>query len=676
MTTSGSNAERYLSIDALRRAHEHLLESLPKSERKATAAEREKSAKRIDEFISRAIATGAILDTLSDRREAQGLIDYWVASAYTRPRSRALTLESAISPIETVEPPREGRADNQLERFDPTVIDTAAEQGDAFINGLSDEDRDLARRIVFRLVHFPDAGDEFDLASARCSELHKFGDPEIVDRLLAGLQAAGILDSKLGEGGADESDTLALRYQALTRRWSWLNGEIKKRMNFRELALSWVGSGRSSGALLDWSLTRRFRRYSNLNDWENEFINTSSRYATRRLVGVATAMVLLALTGLASTRFAYQSLYAPGRVDAVTREIKEQGTSLPQKLNDIRWLANYRQRIEIPGVDLGDREPKDLKEISASGAIMRNSKLTAVRFDEAQLAGASFDRAVIKRTSFQQAYLYRANFESAELCEGVDFTGADVLYASFKRARFFDESVPNFNKVAWWQTYGWGFDEIALLDRHNNKAAIKDSEKFKEELARANNRIEQEKDTYARATALNEKAWMLAIYGVVDGDAESTARQALQLIKELEERKTESQQKNNERQGDNKSPEYNTEKSGFGDTLAYILMQKPENDPANPTKNKDEALALLAYAASARGQGEVLFRYAVALHASNRDAEARENLRRAVLDQQYDPSHELYLLNRYFSGDFRQWVMEMTGRGSRIYPARCDEAGG
>jgi hypothetical protein len=135
----------------------------------------------------------------------------------------------------------------------------------------------------------------------RLDELRKFSDPMVIDKLLEGLQEAGILEMKSTAKNM-KGDLLELRYLALVRRWEWFSKEIKKRMSFRELALSWISSGRSAGALADWTLTRRFREYSNLNDWEAEFINKSNTRVFRTQLVAAILIVLLVLGTLATRR--------------------------------------------------------------------------------------------------------------------------------------------------------------------------------------------------------------------------------------------------------------------------------------------------------------------------------------------------------------------------------------
>src|SRR4051812_7893138 len=87
MTATDSRPARFQSMDALRDENERLFEIIPESSRKLSPEQRKASAKVINDFIDRAIATGAILDTLPDRREAQALIDYWVTNPLLKPPS-------------------------------------------------------------------------------------------------------------------------------------------------------------------------------------------------------------------------------------------------------------------------------------------------------------------------------------------------------------------------------------------------------------------------------------------------------------------------------------------------------------------------------------------------------------------------------------------------------------
>jgi len=530
-----------------------------------------------------------------------------------------------------------------LQDFDENIVDPIVTRGAGFLGSLNAGEKKLLRRLLFLLIEFPERGDDYGSAPQSRVELHKLGKPAKVDRLLDGLVKAGVLTS------VDEAGTLALRYSALTRRWEWLQKELKERMSFRSLALSWAESGGSSGALLSWPATWRYRRYTNLNDWEQIFLNTSGRQgALMFFLGIV--LVLAGALSILGVQGLYTKYYAPTQVASVTRKILDGNTPAAQKVENIFWLSANNQKIELPQVSFTGTERKSLSKLRAAGAIFKNSKLQGVDFTEAFLPGTVFSGSAIAQTSFQKAYLIRADFEAAEFCQDVDFTGADVYEASFKRAKFSDNNIPKFDQSAWWQAYGWGLDEIELLHRKYPRDRITESDKYKREIDLAEGRLKQASDPMSRALALNAKAWQLAIYGVVaDGQAEAAIREALKIFPE---------------EARNGGRDFRPQ---MEDTLGYILLQKQGNEPAAKMKNIEEARDLLLSAARLE-LGDVLFRYAVALHASGR-IWWRDTLRNALIEKQYDPSHELYLLQDYFTEeDIKTGIKDMTRRGSRRYP--------
>lgn len=643
----------FASMDGLRHAHDSLFDELPK----LAADDRKRADERIEEFIGRAISTGRILDTVSDRREAQGLIDYWIASSFTRPRNATITeivprqegVEASAGTAEAQNILQGGRPDNQLEAFDPDVIGAAADLGDKFIQSLPARKRDLARQILFRLIHFPDADQNFTSVPANLDELRRFGDPAEVTELVEGLRSAGVLTVRPVEE-AEQGDIVTLRYIAFTRRWKWLVDELKRRMSFRDLALSWVGSGRSDGALLDRKLTDGFRQYNNLKEWETEFVNKSGAYAAKRnrqKLAVAVAFLLLvvvALTGAYFNYWVYGS--SPSKIEAINREIKSD-TPVAKKVDDIKWLARFRLPVNIAGVRLEGGEPKDLKGLFAPGAVFANTRLASVDFSAAYLWNASFNSSVISETKFVDARLASASFDGAEFCENVDFTNADLLRTDFGRAIISPAHVPVFADTPWWLARGLSFDDVALLDsRYGRATSVAKYTRYRTDLETFERRIEQDKDPRSRAVALNEKAWTLSILGIVsDGVAEKAARDALGVLDEMNEK---------ERSED--------DRQRFDDTLAYVLLQRANEDPAKRTARLEEAAGLLAVAIKS-GDGEVMFRYAVALYALRRDW--TNELENALVVQQYDPTHELLLLKDDITGEFKQRVMDITGRHSR-----------
>jgi hypothetical protein len=660
-----TTAQPYASMQTLRQAYDVLLEG------SAKRPVDEEGSKKVDEFIRRAVATGRILDTVSDRREAQGMIDYWVASSYTKFRNRgSVQTSSRVSPegaTNTKSSPVSDGArvewvDNQLESFDQTVVEAAAREGDAFLAGLSSGELELVQSILFQLIDLPDAGDSFSSSPASVEALRKFGDPKKVDSILSELKKSGILSVRTGDDG---NEVVGLHYLALTRKWKWFDEQIERRMSFRDLALSWVRTGRARRALLNWSLTWKFRKYSDLNGWETDFINRSSLSAM--LTGVVALSLFLLVPAVGFAWFALYNIYADNRSrsDRVNYEIRTFTTPLPRKIADIKWLARYRLPIDVATVNLSSPNRKELSELFAPGAVFEEARLTAVDFERAYLANASFNRSVITRTSFSQAALVRARFDLAEFCGKVDFSGADLQYTSLKGMRY-GAAVPQFSRTAWWLAYGLGYEEIDLFHTLFPSSEVVKNDRFKADLSDIEKRIDQAKDeSRERAIALNMKAWTLAIYGVVaDGIAEKSVVEAIALLPGVDK-----VEKTVPLPGSG-STDVSTY---FNDTLAYILLQKPAEDATQKRKNLERAEALWADSIK-DAEGDVQFRYAIALHALGRDNEANRYLDKAVIDEFYEPSHELYLLKDYITGDFRQRILKLTGRGGkRQPPSRCPD---
>jgi uncharacterized protein YjbI with pentapeptide repeats len=615
------DTQPFPSLRDLQQASDQLIKELPQGDlSKADAATKEFVA-RIEKFVARAVVTGTVLDSPRERTAAQSLIDLWAGKI---PRENRTRLSSRAS---------------ELMDFDEKVVDPVP-PADLFLSTLSTGDKKLLCRLLFLLIRFPQRGDVFGSTPQSRAELRTLGRPTRVDRLLDGMIKAGVLII------VDETGRLGLSYTALTRRWEWLNNELKERMAFRGLTLGWAESGGSS-PLLSWWATRRYRwRYTNFNTLEQAFLNASARHGGQRIIIGFLVLVGVALSGL-SFKDLYAEYYAPTRVASVTREIINRETSNTRKVENILWLAANLQRIDIPGVELKGTERKDMSGLRAAGANFRGSKLKGVDLNGAFLPGSVFVGGVIEQTGFRKASLARADFEAVDFCQDVDFTGADVYKTSFKRVKFSDRNIPKFGQSAWWQAYGWGFQEIEMLHKQYPRHGITETDKYKHEIGLTEESLRQASGQTARAVALNEKAWLLATYGVIsDGQAEQAVREAVGIIgtgplKEMVE-----------------------------DTLAYILLQKGQDDPALRARSVKEAFDLLQSAAKNFEDGEVIFRYAVALHASGAGG-WREILRIALIEHQYDPSHELYLLKDHLNAEFHAAIAEMTRRGIRQVPRQC-----
>jgi hypothetical protein len=96
--------------------------------------------------------------------------------------------------------------------------------------------------------------------------------------------------------------------------------------------------------------------------------------------------------------------------------------------------------------------------------------------------------------------------------------------------------------------------------------------------------------------------------------------------------------------------------ANFTDTKAYILLQ--EEKPAKAVELYEQPGIV-----EPNSQGDLIFRYGVALHAlamtktgdekERLDQEAQLRLKQSLKNRNYIPSHELYLLRRYITGEFK-----------------------
>jgi hypothetical protein len=209
------------SAEDVRSAHAGLLENLPEHPPPD-------DLERVVEFIRRAVATGAVLDAPEDRKQAQGLIDYWAASLQTEYRDAA-----RVGEVARVKPPT-----TVLAEFNPAKIRAAATAADEWLAGLSEEDRNIARRLVLRLVRLRAAEPVFDLVPAARGALHYQGpSAERVDDLIRGLIKGGVV--RRSPGQSPENDQIVLRSADLMTEWKALASWLDERLRFRAAVAEW-----------------------------------------------------------------------------------------------------------------------------------------------------------------------------------------------------------------------------------------------------------------------------------------------------------------------------------------------------------------------------------------------------------------------------------------------------
>jgi hypothetical protein len=223
----------------------------------------------IIQFIEKAAATGAVLYNPEDRKQVQGLIDYWAASLLTESRETAKDgAASRIKPPSTV-----------LTPFDPETIRRAAAAADDWLATLSDTDRMTARRILLRLVRLLKDGVKFDPVPTVRATLYDLDAPERVDAVVDGLAASGIV--RVTRSPSPELDRIALRFPGLTTTWPTYVDMLADRKRFRDAVLAWDRAGRPTSALATGAQLEEARSYFDRDNLEREFLEQSRLWEWR-----------------------------------------------------------------------------------------------------------------------------------------------------------------------------------------------------------------------------------------------------------------------------------------------------------------------------------------------------------------------------------------------------------
>jgi hypothetical protein len=655
MRSANEDAKSYSSLDALRIAHNELLESLPDDETAPPDNEQRTADARINEFLRSAANTGAYLDSPADRKVAQGLIDYWVASSYAASRDRNA---SRVLP---------DRADLVLKLFDSAKVAEAIERADEFIASLDTKEQELARRIVMHLVRLTGTGEPCRVAPQERNKLISLGSVQSADLIIERLAAIGVLRASK----TDDEDRVELSYEALTRQWSRLREWINERQAFRGSVAAWEQGNK---AVLDLSLNKSLLRqadaYGDLNKAELEFKQKSARLVRgSRWILLALAAAAVLSVPVYWIADALQNWYVAENYQAKVWIVKRPESNGDLRQEALDWLVKYRFRIPATSesFDFSRTKLQDLRlsgislvapnfsnstflsvvldRSSLRGARFPGSTITKSSFEYADLAQSTFSSAALSSTKFMRAKLNNAFFDRTRFCGG-DFSGANLSGASFRGAIF--DPIPNFENTAWWLAAGWGLEKTDQLNRLSYEDPTKDQgfiNAIKEDDTNVSNSAD---NTLDRASALNGKAWTMAIYGVSLEQAEKLVGDAVTILNGLKEKPA-----NNKMYSAN-----------FADTLGYIRLQRG---------TIPEALGDLK-AADASGDSDIMFRYAVALNASGHETDAIKKLEDSVSTEtgkgNYSPSHELRLLRNYINGKFKTKLGELLDK--RVTPGIQD----
>ncbi len=228
---------------------------------------------RVRQFLSRAAATGTILDAREDRASVQGLMNFWTAKLASAARAE----DGGVKNSDLVKPKFE---ETLLAEFDPSTVRKAVADADRWLATLPPKDESMARCVLLRLARLGADGRTFEPVSTTKAALYDvFFSNESVDRAVSGLAKIGVIHITKGE--TPEAERVHLRSKELLTSWPTYKKWLDARRAFREMAEQWNREGRPADRLLKWKDLEEAMTYQNRNEAEQRFIE-ACRYEDRR----------------------------------------------------------------------------------------------------------------------------------------------------------------------------------------------------------------------------------------------------------------------------------------------------------------------------------------------------------------------------------------------------------
>lgn len=259
MTGNLTSADPFESLDAMKARHKELLRT---SEKEITV---ETVRSRVCEFLARGTATGLVLDDPGERRVAQGLIDYWKATLYTQLRG-------------DLEPPAPCPTMTVLADFPEEDSEKLVADAEGAVVALAPEDRDVARRILERLVRLEPAVREFHSVPVSRAALDELGNVGQVVRVTHALEKAGVIRSSVAPTGEAQVELTAAHF---VRTWPRYADWLKDRLAFRAAAYLWQQRDRHSSGLMAGLPLAKAAGYRDLDALEGEYLSASRASAER-----------------------------------------------------------------------------------------------------------------------------------------------------------------------------------------------------------------------------------------------------------------------------------------------------------------------------------------------------------------------------------------------------------
>ncbi|MET4387314.1 uncharacterized protein YjbI with pentapeptide repeats [Bradyrhizobium sp. F1.4.3] len=679
MTTTMNESLPFVSLKAIEVASDALIAILPEDELSISDLDRDEIAERIERFVERATMTGTVLDAPDDRKTAQALVDFWLAKLYSFPRETRSKQGPSIG------------GDTLLRPFDRETVTATVANGNDLLASLRQKDaigadesksslrrillrvvpwlgdggvgyENIARRMLLRTVRMPEGDGSCEPVTVKRDELPSLGDPNRTREVLNALIASGVLREEPGE-------LISLRYDALTRQWDELRALITERVAFRDTAVFWAQRARADRALTSArQANKALKDYADLNALEREFIPANLSYRNKKIVAGAIVCGFALSAASAGLRVGYLT-WEDVEVQQAIQTIISGGDKRSQE-EAIQKLAKFGRPIGFQSLPLEDLDLREMYDRDKSppvadfvkSAIVRvkfinatlryasfsQCKIYDAEFRNAELSSARFDEAAITKSNFSGAILYRAIFDHAQFNGLNDFSNADLRSASFRNVAIIDGEL-NLAGTAWWLAFGWSLPQIEKFADQQKNARIEEAKGFNDDISLRKKELKNATSPEDRVRALNKVAWTYATYGAgLKVAKEEYAQKALDEVKAIK----------------GKSEVWLADsRANFTDTIAYIWLQEG---------NPKEAVRLLEQPGivDADSGSDLLFRYAFALHAlalekegdekERLEREAQANLEKSLRDLHYVPSHELYLLRRYMTNEFKAQLANLS----------------
>lgn len=301
---------------------------------------------RVVEFLGRGAATGLILDCPTDRRVAQGMLDYWKATLYTQLREGG------------DEPARPTPVDTVLADFPEGATIQVVAKAEKAILELPREDLEIAQRIMRRLVRLEPATREFRPSPVLRASLDDVGNVGQVARVIHSLESSGVLQIVPSSPPGNEQVELAALH--MIRTWPRYADWLKDRLALRTAAYLWQQQNRHSSSLISGSPLAEANTFRDLDALETEFVEESHKAEERarkiQLWGgvgalVVTILVLIVIVVLQNrnhqkseeiSQINQQSLEAKDAFEAAENEWK-----LTQARNEVQQKENAARVTNI-----------------------------------------------------------------------------------------------------------------------------------------------------------------------------------------------------------------------------------------------------------------------------------------------------------------------------------------